>query len=374
MAGISRALHRKVCAQGHVLTFELFLEMCIESISAHQSEIQGAASMGNEFKPAYSDDWDAQEYANPPDAAPALPQAPADSKPALRTATIPNRPTPSPAAPAIARPVPRKANPRHFPGFIARSALFRASPSNDWHAQPTPVKAQGCKLVLSGPKLGMRDKHVWETAIQIAKERSTNVGDAFEIELRDFVRRMGSADFGGRALASIWESLQRLALCRVEFEIGDTCKGVGSLLATACRDGACLYLRLNADFAIPALLGDKQFLFDQARRKALPYALSQWLHDFFSTHKQARDMDLLYLRELCGYEGSPRNFPARLREAMRALIATAPELISSFEIDETGRSSDGWILRVVHGNDKPSFIQAERMPTEPKRGRGGVAL
>lgn len=332
--------------------------------------------MGNDFKPGYSDDWDAEEYASQRDAAPALQKSSAAPAPiqAGHPTTFSNRTEPTPASAAIGRAVPHKKHLKNFPGFIARSALFRASPSSDRHDQPTPVKAQGGQLVLSGPKLGMRDKHVWETAIQIAKERATNVGDAFEIELRDFARRMGSNDFGGRALASIWESLERLALCRVEFEIGDSCKGVGSLLATACRDGASLYLRLNPDFVIPALLGDKQFLFDQGRRKALPYALSQWLHDFFSTHKQARDMDLLYLRELCGYDGSPRNFPFRLRAAMKALVAAAPELISSFEIVETGRSSDGWILRVAHGSEKPSFLQAERLPAAPKRGRGGVAL
>lgn len=185
---------------------------------------------------------------------------------------------------------------------------------------------------------------------------------------------MGSQNQGGRALVSIWESLERLVRCRVEFQIGESCKGIGSLLATACRDDGRIYLRLNPDFAVPALLGDKQFLFDQARRSTLSTALSQWLHDFFSTHKESKDMDLLYLRELCGYDGTPRNFPNKLRCAMQALIAAAPELIASFEIDKKGRCSDSWMLRVVLGSEKPSFLPAERFTPEKKSGYGRVAL
>lgn len=254
--------------------------------------------------------------------------------------------------------------------------MFRASSSHEPFDGPTKVKAQGCALTLSGPRLGMRDKHVWETAIQVAKERAENIGDAFEIELRDFARRMGSSNHGGKALKSIWSSLERIALTRVEFQIGESCKGVGSLLATACRNDGHLYLRLNPDFAIPALQGDKQFLLDQARRSALPTALAQWLHDFFSTHKVSRDMDLLYLRGLCGYDGAPRNFPGKLLAAMQSLVAAAPDLVESFEIDATSRCSDSWKLRVTLGAEKPSFLPATRVvrASSSGSGRGRVAL
>lgn len=326
--------------------------------------------MGNEFRPSYSDDWDAIEDTKPLGDAPSA-REPTSTRPerSIQAANIPNR-----ASSSVVRAVPHKRHPNNFPGFIARSAMFRASNSSECFPQPTTVRAQGCLLTLSGPKLGMRDKHVWETAIQIAKERASNIGDAFEIELRDLARRMGSTNYSGRALTSLWESLERLALCRVEFEIGASCKGIGSLLATAFRDEGRLYLRLNPDFAIPALLGDKQFLFDQGRRRALPLALSQWLHDFYSTHKQSRDIDLAYLRKLCGYEGCPRNFPSKLRTAMKALVEAAPSLVESFEIVETGRSSDAWKLRVVLGSEKPSFLQPERIAADPKTGRGRVAL
>lgn len=335
--------------------------------------------MNNDFQADYNDDWDAEEYTErgkdaPAPSRPMPPPLPTQRALAAPTHPVQAEPIPTTAAPIFGRAVPHKNRPNHFPGFIARSAMFRASNTHGHFAQPTAVKAQGCILMLSGPALNMRDKHIWETAIQIAKERAPHAGEPFVIELRDFARRMGSNNRSGPALVSIWESLKRLARCRVEFEIGESCKGIGSLIATAYKDEGRLFLRLNPDFAIPALLGDKQFVFNQARRQALPYALSQWLHDFFSTHKLSRDIDLDYLRELCGYDGTARNFPRKLHGAMTALVAAAPELVASFEIVETGRCSDDWILRVVLGSEEPSFRPAERIPVEPKSGRGKVAL
>lgn len=335
--------------------------------------------MGEQIQ-TYEDDWDVDAYTVPANRANA-PNEQEISEPSIPLAAAPRQPVRSanglpciPVPEAIS--VPHRTKPKNFPGFIARSALFRVTSSCEGFASPTVVKAQGCSLAIAGPKLDMRDKHVWETAIQVAKERAAGIGEAFEIELRDFARRMGSANQGGRALAAIWDSLDRLAQCRVQFELGETCKGTGSLLATAYRRDGRIYLRLNPDFAIPALMGDKQFLFDQARRSSLPTALAQWLHDFFSTHKQSREMDLLYLRGLCGYEGPSRNFPGKLKLAMQSLMHFAPTLIASFTIDRTGRCSDGWKLRVVLGSDKPAFLPAETEPIASRtpKGRGRVAL
>ena len=326
-----------------------------------------------------SDDWDPNEYSDPSqsDQCPPTPSA-HKAPPSVVPARLAEMPTMKPTArqepTSPSRAVPHKNRPRNFPGFIARSSMFRVSTSGDGFASPTLVRAQGCTLTLTGPKLSMRDKHVWETAIQIAKERAPSIADAFEIELRDFSRRLGSANQCGTALASIWESLERLASARVEFQIGDSCKGIGSLLASAFRDDGRLYLRLNPDFAIPALLGDKQFLFDQARRTSLPTSLAQWLHDFFSTHKEAREMDLQYLRELCGHDGTTRNFPAKLRSALEELVRAAPTLVASFEIDRSSRSSDTWKLRVVLGSEKPAFLPAERIESPKRSGRGRAAL
>lgn len=283
----------------------------------------------------------------------------------------------TPSSPqASSPPMPHKSRPAHFPGFIARSAMFRVTRQNKILPQLTQISIAGGSMSICGPLLCMRDKAVWETAIQIAKERANNVGEAFDIELRDFARRMGSSDHSGKALDSIWASLERLAQVRVEFEIiKEKCKGIGSLLASAIKTGGRAYVRLNPDFALAALVGGKQFRFNTARRNALPSSLAQWLHDYYTTHKIAEEVDLKYLRGLCGYDGVARNFPTKLREAMDELTNAAPSLIESYSVIDTTRSSDAWKLLVVFGSETPEFLPPGRVPTVvAAKSNGGVSL
>jgi hypothetical protein len=271
-------------------------------------------------------------------------------------------------------PIPLRNKTQQFPAFMSRSALFRAGRANGTPLAATiDVPAQGCQIRLSGPRLSMRDKCVWEIALQLAKEASGDMALPYEVSLRDFARRLGESDFGGANLESIWQSLRRLCLARVEFSIPSQVSGVGSLLSTAVkRDGRC-HLRLNPDFALPALAGDKQFRIRSERRNALASVLAQWLHDFFSTHSATRDIDFGYLRSLCGYDGPKRNFPARLRSAMSELVQLAPELMAGFEIQNVGRDSDGWKLKVLRGPEQPEFTMPRPNEAERKR-RGGVVL
>lgn len=263
--------------------------------------------------------------------------------------------------------VPCRTKTDHFPGFMSRSALFRAAQtSNLVEDQPLQIPAQGCSIQVLGPRLSMRDKAVWEIAIQLAKETSIDMSQPFEISLREFVRRLGETDTSGAGLDSIWQCLRRLSLARISFDIKGQCTGHGSIFSTAIkRDGVC-YVRLNPDFVAPALARDLQFKFDSPRRNSLAMPLAQWLHDFFSTHDQLkRDMDIKYLRNLCGYCGPKRNFPAKLKSAMTELSNAAPGLIQSFELIKAARDSDQWLLKVTRGSETPRF----ELPAIAKRGR-----
>lgn len=270
--------------------------------------------------------------------------------------------------------IPHRDKPDHFPAFMSRSAMFKAGRSSEDMATFTEFPAQGCTLRCRGPRLTMKDKHVWETAIQIAKESSPGLSSSFEIGLRDFARRMGHKDFCSKTLTPIWDSLERLACARIEFDIPGQCSGVGSMLSTAVKRNNRFYLRLNPDFALPALMGDKQFKIRSERRAKLSSALAQWLHDFYSTHSAARDLDLGYLRELCGYDSIPRNFPNKLDQAMKELSDIAPELIASFEIIKVGREGDLWKLRAVRGPESASYKMPAALPSKKPRRFGGVAL
>jgi hypothetical protein len=273
-------------------------------------------------------------------------------------------------------PFPYREKSDFFPGFMARSALFKAGRASETLSAMTVIPAQSSTISISGPRLNMKDKHVWETAVQVAKESPNGVGSPLEISLRDFAKRMGMAYFKGPALTAIWESLERLASARVHFQFADGCSGIGSMLATAARRNKCFYIRINPDFAIPAFTGDRQFRMNSSRRSGLSCSLAQWLHDFYTTHSTALDMDLEYLRELSGYEGPKRNFPMRLRLAMKELAQSAPNLILSFTIHENGKDSAKWMLSVVRGTETAQYKQPAKVHSRPRPSarHGGVAL
>lgn len=290
--------------------------------------------------------------------------------------------SPSPAAsnevaqdsPAIE--IPLRDKPEHFPAFMSRSALFRAGRSGapDTTAM-FEIPAQGCSIKAIGARLSMRDKAIWEVAIQLAKEKSEDMSQPYFVSLRDFAKRLGDADMGGDALEAIWQGLLRLCAVTIQFTARGA-SGAGSMLSTAVKkDGKC-YIRLNPDFALPALASDIQFRIRSKRRNGLSMALSQWLHDFFSTHTETRDLDIGYLRTLCGYDGTAKNFPAKLRRAMAEMVAKVPDLIASFEIIRCGRNSDGWKLRIVRGNEKPEFTmpKAVSKASGPSNKRSRVCL
>lgn len=255
--------------------------------------------------------------------------------------------------------VPCRTKTDHFPGFMSRSALFRAAQtSNLVEERPVQIPSQECSIQVLGPRLSMRDKAVWEIAIQLAKEKSIDMSQPFEISLREFVRRLGETDTSGAGLESIWQCLVRLSLARISFEIKGYCTGQGSIFSTAIKRNGICYVRLNPDFVAPALTRDIQFKINTPRRNSLAMPLAQWLHDFYSTHEQLnRGNDIKYLRNLCGYSGPKRNFPAKLHSAMTELWKAAPELIQSFELIKSTRDSDDWLLKVTRGAETPRFEQ-----------------
>lgn len=329
------------------------------------------------------DDWDT-EYdhgiSTPTRAAP--PAAPPSRPPAA--APAPSHAVPcalaSPAMPATGTSqwdcaaIPHKRKSLNFPAFIPRSPMFRASAAEGDFLTFTAIPCASGNVEMLGPKLNMRDKQVWEIAIQLAKERAEGIGARFEVELREFARRMGQEHPNALALQSIWRSLERLAAARVKFNIGKgQCKGIGSLIATAaCIDGK-RFIRLNPDFALPALRCDYQFAFNAPRRATLSTSLARWLHDYFSTHTKAHPVDLRYLRTLCGFEAAPRNFPGKLVAAMDELVSQAPGVVASYAISKPTKCADSWILTTTLGAEKRIFAKPAAMPAEPK-GSGGVCL
>jgi len=274
-----------------------------------------------------------------------------------------------------------------IPAIFSSSALFRVGGSDDLpaaapaSAPPIAVEAQGTvNMTLSGPWPRMRDKAVWEIALEMAKA-SSNAADPILVNLSEFASRMGYADKGGDTLEWIWASLRRLSFCHVEFNSPSAAgpRLAGKLLLAARETAGRKEIEIDPAFAARLLGEDFQFATNRARRATLSTALARWLHDFLSTHAtQDRPFDLPYLRNLCGYGADKRRFPAELNSALADLVGKAPEVLESYSIGKPTRSSDGWTVALVCGGEKRRFERPNPLPKPagPARtgGRGGVAL
>lgn len=291
------------------------------------------------------------------------------------------------AAPAPGIALPHASKLDLFPAVFSRSALFRVSGSDDpaepaqRGAVPVAIDAQGgVSLTLLGPWPRMRDKAVWEIALEMAKG-SANAASPLPVNLSEFATRLGYADKGGQTLDWIWASLRRLSFCQVALESPSSSgpRLAGSLLLAARESGGRKEIEVDSTFASRLLGEDFQFAINRARRATLSTALAQWLHDFLSTHStQGRPFDLPYLRSLCGYGLDKRRFPAELEKALAHLADKAPEVLASYSFEKGTRSSDGWRVALVCGPEKRRFEQPKPAPkpvagTRPS-GRGGVAL
>lgn len=272
-----------------------------------------------------------------------------------------------------------------FPAIFSRSALFRVSGADDSAIAPDAsdpgivIAAQGgVNLRIKGPWPRMRDKAVWEVALEMAKA-SPDASAPIPVSLSKFADRLGYADKGSDTLAWIWTSLRRLSLCQVEFDSPSPSGQplVGNLLAAARETTFGKEIAIDPAFASRLLDEDFQFVIDRARRATLSTALARWLHDFLSTHSgPRRPLDVPYLRALCGYAGKNKRFPNELERALVELAQKAPGILSSHSFSKPTRSSDGWTVSLVYGQEKRRFEQPKpaSKPAAPKPGRSGVAL
>lgn len=334
------------------------------------------------------DDWPDEHYAPAPRApAPAHAPAPATATVAAPPSPMAAAPAPIPSNPAPAPieaegegrepisptpPMPNADKTGRYPALTSRGAMFgcRAIGAGS-RAVWTPIPNQGTvELQLRGPILSMAEKDAFEIAIDLAKEAGVHLGEEFRAPLREFARRMGMTE-GGAELGAIHSRLVRLNEC--EARIGGTgWMAEGPLLASLRTAKGSLRMSLHPRLMSAALAFDKQFAIDSARRRSLRTPLARWLHDYFSTHAKALDVDLPYLRELSGHPGREKDFAAELREAMVEIRSLGPAgglapLVESFDIKGESRSARRWKLRHVRGPGSIPVFTPAKSPADASK-------
>lgn len=347
-----------------------------------------------QFEEFYEPDWDAPDLDQParPDhhaaqsnGAPAAAAPPAGGV-APSAAALPTGPVPA-TAPAQGSNAAGQAlaawPPRHrvglYPSLFSRSALFQVGKGKrdtPWRATRTVACQGGHELVATGPRLSMRDKAVWEFALDRARAAG-QIGEEFELPLRACALALGATkDRSSKTLDRVFESLERLASTQLDFKFATGESGSCKLLARAAMRGkACV---AAFDPALGALLGaDFLFKIDAARRRTLGSDIAKWVHDFHSTHEQFDGAFLIgTLRELCGYEAQAGHFSGQLVAALEDAKARAPGIVDGFEVSKPKAKADAWKVSIMRGDDAASFEMPERAwrARSSMSGKGGVKL
>jgi hypothetical protein len=307
-----------------------------------------------------------------PTSAPALTVAPslnvAAPAPAAQTASVP-----PPQGQQLA-PWPARDRAGLYPALFSRSALFQVGRGKRLKGGEAPAPAPravacqgGHELSATGPRLSMRDKAVWEFALDRARAAG-QIGVEFELSARACALALGaSKDRSSETLRRVRESLDRLATTTLGYELSTGEKGSCKLLASSRRDGKACVVAL--DPKLGALLeADFLFKLDAPRRAGLGSDLAKWLHDFHSTHEQFDGaFSVETLRGLCGYEAQPGHFSGELQAAMRALAEAAPKLLAAFHVAKPSAKAGSWKASVTRGEEVVSYEMPER--EWRKRGR-----
>lgn len=315
----------------------------------------------------------------------------------------PREKAPAPAAKTpqvVACPIPEVAEDR-YPALAQRSALFRVGRAEEVvSAEEIACYEKEREIILSGPRPNMDDKRVWEAALRAAKQRKIAAGAEFRLSARGIAKAIFGREATGAECQRVGKSLLRLASAEIDYKLPSGVKGKAKLLGCARKEPAGWMVSIDPGL-VPALDDDKQFKIEIERREKLSTDLARWLHDFFSTHKEAaktakkegakREFDgsfrIARLASLCGAKDDLSHFPSKLSRALAELADKCPELVASFNLRKPAREWERWEVVVDRGSENALFTwpaeqerkerakrEAKAAQEAKKKKRGGVAL
>jgi hypothetical protein len=168
-------------------------------------------------------------------------------------------------------------------------------------------------------RLDQGDLDVWEQCLSLAKENG--LGERIEFTANSFLR---SVDRKTGNSQHIWlrQSLKRLNAAQVE--ISDKGRAYfGTLIQDGYRDDETGHYVINLNPKLSRLYGQNHWTQVQwDERHALKRPLSQWLHGFYSSHKEPFPIKTETLLWLCGSETKDlRRFRQSLGLALKEVQA-----------------------------------------------------
>ena len=222
---------------------------------------------------------------------------------------------------------------RGTPNAFLRSALFPAIQSKHRRTLQRELLAaqKGTTVRFTGIQLNQSDLDVWEQAVHLARQHP--LGDECVFSAHSFLKGIGRRS-GGSQHEQLKNVIARLTACAVEISQDGRTYG-GSLVEEFYRDEHTERYKLKLNKKLIKLYEADSYshVHWETRKKLRRKDLAQWLHGYYSTHKQPYPVKIDTLWTLCGSGTAKlKHFKANLQKALDTLVVI--RFLTSFEIDE----------------------------------------
>lgn len=189
-----------------------------------------------------------------------------------------------------------------------RSALFSVSSKNERSFIRQSIFANhGITIEYTGSQLSQADLDVWAAVLKDSRFRDhddINAGVMFLpyieiLSIRKFLRKMGRKE-GGADTKRFIESINRLQSAELKVEYGKYSFS-GNLIRNVSREHETYWIALDPSLA--NLFGRSGWtgVEVEQRKKLQKLPLAQWLHGFYSSHKNSQHFySVKKIRMLCG--------------------------------------------------------------------------
>jgi len=223
---------------------------------------------------------------------------------------------------------------RAVPNTVLRSALFGVIQRGrrKFLDRVAVASIDGLNVRHTGPRLDQADLDVWEQCLHLA--RTSPLGDRLEFTSYSFLKAIGRGT-GKSQREWLKSALTRLQVSAVEIEESRRAYS-GQLLRDYARNDQSGRYVIEVNPKIIALFGQDGWTgLEWEQRQALKrQPLAQWLHGFYSTHKNPHPYKVATLQRLCGSETKELyKFRQQLRKAMEQVAAVT-----------------GWVLTIEDGD------------------------
>jgi hypothetical protein len=220
---------------------------------------------------------------------------------------------------------------RGTPNSFLRSALFTSADCKKEriHLNETILASQdGISIIYTGPQLNQEDLTLWETLVHLAKEQP--LGFVCDFTAYEILKIL-ELPIGGDGYKRLEKDIMRLAKPLVTIKHGDR-HFSGHLIESAAIDEKTQHYKIELGKGLIKLYSESTWIDVDQRLQLRRKSLAQFLHGYYSSHKNPYPVKVETLHKLSGSNIKElKNFRPKLKAAHEELIKI--EFIESYSIE-----------------------------------------